>query len=451
MEFLYKYVSSERVLNFPMNPKSFNKALQYYFNLSYHRGVILEGIRLVAYRNMGHFNRAREKCGVPSINKHENIASIHDQMITDQGLEADTTNRRCFDFITWYPWDIYLCLLYAEIEYCKWYSQRLPVLASGPLDAFIKQHPNVIRYLKQYRDKVLHPGKGIDLDASLGKLFDALDLDHISFYGVVVNIQYLIDAHAEAFRRALYFSAIAESYRITAGGPNDRTYLEAYRTGKTAKLETSLEMLSKPLPKAADRPELEGRQTPMQLQSLLLLIDIHARETREQPRWEYPQIVKQARVDCLRCLMRALVLTNEASSYIDLEKLRAIESPDHPDNHDPFECLAGDKVPGTLQETVEWLAPDRVAVALLAEPLRVYLQAVSTGPVLLNEYLDRFVANESVYRALREYRNVMFHVPQKRVNLYRVETELLSGGPGLFPKRLIRPLIDFYMACPGAS
>ena len=91
MEFLYKYVSSERVLNFPMNPKSFNKALQYYFNLSYHRGVILEGIRLVAYRNMGHFNRAREKCGVPSINKHENIASIHDQMITEQ--EKRVNNR----------------------------------------------------------------------------------------------------------------------------------------------------------------------------------------------------------------------------------------------------------------------------------------------------------------------------------------------------------------------
>ena len=254
-----------------MHPKSFNRALGYYVNLSYHRDVILEGIRLVAYRNMGHFNRAREKCGTSSINRQENIASVRDQMIADQGLEADTTNRRFFDFITWYPWDAYLCLLYAEIEYYKWYSKRFPELTCAPLNAFLKQHPRAVRYLKEYRDKVLHPGKDIDLDASLGKFFDALDLDHISFYGIVVNIQHLIDVHADEFRRALYSSAIAEGYRMTAGGPNDRTYLAAYKTGKTVKLETALEMLSKPLTKAADRPELEGRQTPMQPQSLFSL------------------------------------------------------------------------------------------------------------------------------------------------------------------------------------
>ena len=434
-----------------MHPKSFNRALGYYVNLSYQRDVILEGIRLVAYRNMGHFNRAREKCGTSSINRQENIASVRDQMIADQGLEADTTNRRFFDFITWYPWDAYLCLLYAEIEYYKWYSKRFPELTCAPLNAFLKQHPRAVRYLKEYRDKVLHPGKDIDLDASLGKFFDALDLDHISFYGIVVNIQHLIDVHADEFRRALYSSAIAEGYRTTAGGPNDRTYLAAYKTGKTVKLETALEMLSKPLTKAADRPKLEGRQTPMQPQSLFSLIDTHARETGQQPRCEYPWFVKQARVDCLRCLMRALVLTNETSSYIDLEKLRAVEPPDHPDNHDPFEFLAGDKAPRTLQETVEWLAPDRVALALLAEPLRIYGQAASTVPGPRDESLDRFVANESVHRALGEFRNMMFHVPQKRVNLYRVETELLSGGPGLYPKHLIRPLINFYMACPGAN
>ena len=434
---------------FRMNPKLFNQALQYYFNLSYHRGVILEGIRLIAFRNMGHFTRAREKCGTSPIDRHENIGSIRDQMIADQGLQGDTTNGQFFDFITWYPWDVYLCLLYAEIEYYQWYSKRVPELACARLDAFLKQNPNAIRYLKKYRDKVLHPGKSIELDASLGQFFEALDLDHISFYGIVVNIQYLIDAYAEAFRRTLYVSAIAEGYRITAGGPSDRTYLAAYKSGKTAKLEDSLEMLSKLLPKAADRLELEGRQTPMQLQSLLALMDTHAREARERPRREFPGFVKQARVDCLRCLMRALVLTNETSSSIDFEKLRAVEPPDHPDNHDPFAFLSQDRAPRTLQETVEWLAPDRVALALLAEPLRIYRQAAIAVPELSHASLDRFVANESVHRALVEYRNMMFHVPQKRVDLYRVETDLLSGGPDFYPKHLIRPLIDFYMEWPG--
>ena len=43
---------------------------------------------------------------------------------------------------------------------------------------------------------------------------------------------------------------------------------------------------------------------------------------------------------------------------------------------------------------------------------------------------------------LCEYRNMTFHVPQKCVNSYKAETELLSGCLDLGQKILLRPLID---------
>ena len=97
----------------------FDTAVGVYRNLLHHRTVILEGIRLIASRNIIHLTDARTACAARSQSPDEDdwIARVQARMLADQGLDDSKFNRTVIGWATFYPVQVYLALLYAEIEY----------------------------------------------------------------------------------------------------------------------------------------------------------------------------------------------------------------------------------------------------------------------------------------------------------------------------------------------
>ena len=81
-------------------------------------------------------------------------------------------------------------------------------------------------------------------------------------------------------------------------------------------------------------------------------------------------------------LMRSLVLHNEFVNMIDFGKLRGIKTRAELDAHHPLELMDVGNSTVDFQRAQDFIAPVRVGSALLAEPLRLYYQAISEVPAL---------------------------------------------------------------------
>lgn len=92
-------------------------AVRSYRNLFYHRTVLLEGIRRMAMRNMAHLTDAREHCDAhASLEEDDWVPRVQAKMLSDQGLENNELNRTVIEWATFCLLQVYLALLYAEIE-----------------------------------------------------------------------------------------------------------------------------------------------------------------------------------------------------------------------------------------------------------------------------------------------------------------------------------------------
>ena len=54
-------------------------------------------------------------------------------------------------------WDIYLCLLYVELDSYKKQARSTPDLRCPTIDIFLKDNSAFIAWMKSFRDKLLHP------------------------------------------------------------------------------------------------------------------------------------------------------------------------------------------------------------------------------------------------------------------------------------------------------
>ena len=102
--------------------------MKYYAKLRDHRCGITEGIRIIAFRNMDHLSRVGTQLSTTDLADEASRIRIQNKMLEDQGLECSHMNRWLLGMATWVPWEIYMCLLYAEIENYTVISQKLPSL-----------------------------------------------------------------------------------------------------------------------------------------------------------------------------------------------------------------------------------------------------------------------------------------------------------------------------------
>ena len=133
-----------------------------YRNLFHHRSVILEGIRKVAHRNMAHAIDTitlLTEFGISS-DDPDWAKQILSKMLADQGEEDDEPNRLLLWFATYYSMQVYLALLYAEVEFYQKQCRTSGATRDSDLDSYLDAVPDFIDPLRNVRDAFLHPLKG---------------------------------------------------------------------------------------------------------------------------------------------------------------------------------------------------------------------------------------------------------------------------------------------------
>ena len=133
-----------------------------YRNLFHHRSVLLEGIRKVVHRNMAHVSDTitlLEESGITNGNP-DWVKQIHRKMLADQGEEDDEPNRLLLWLATYYSMQVYLALLYAEVEFYQEQCHTSRVTRDSDMDSYLDSVPEFLDALQNVRDVFLHPLKG---------------------------------------------------------------------------------------------------------------------------------------------------------------------------------------------------------------------------------------------------------------------------------------------------
>ena len=71
-------------------------AVNYYRNVLFHRTSMLEGVRLVAFRNVSHLRRTSRRLAVDDADDADAYRALLNGMITDQGMDANDETRWMF-------------------------------------------------------------------------------------------------------------------------------------------------------------------------------------------------------------------------------------------------------------------------------------------------------------------------------------------------------------------
>ena len=412
-----------------------SEVVRFYRNLQHHRSTIMEGVRLIAFRNMNHMFRAMTQLGIQSISNDAEIDAVCDIMFQDQGLDSGINSRNVLEFSTIIPWEAYCYLLYAEMEGYQRASRKNGALKFDPLESFCLTHGDVLDRLNVMRDKVLHPGKRVDLSDAIDDFLDAGSIIDGHYYSTVFQAQNLIDMHLATLRTILA-QQIADGVRPMAEGHDiPQQQLERFQWVRN--------ILSYPLPRIGEDPDEEQDQRPFNMRTWYMLGLYRDYGPREGV--EYPAFLREAKTDCMRMLMRSLVLHNEFIDLIDFGKLRQIKTRAEVDAHHPSELLTAGSFTIGSQRSQDLLSPVRVGSALLVEPLRLYYQAVSEMPALGVAEIEEIVGSGPVPPALRIYRNIVFHLAHESVNPDEIESEYVSEVRPDTTMKLLPHLVRFYM------
>lgn len=401
----------------------------------------MEGIRILALRNISHVRRTVTAVGMNTLGDGRDIDAVYDRMFKDQGMDPEFNSRSVLRFVTGVPLEVYFCLLSVELESYRSASEREPRLVFGPLEEFFQSNETSIQHLNAFRDKILHPSKPVPLDHARDNFMKTAGGVDGHYSSTVFRAQSLIDAYTSWLHQSL-LGVVSEKLFNTIKPPGSRS------DDRLAKLQEARQVLSDPLPRLGRlRDELmdEAVQTPFDLRAWYMH-SFRSLNTQSQDHVQaYPAFVQKAKRDCMRMLLRSLVLSNEYMNLIDVNKLRAIKSRAELDAHNPFDLLVTETPTLTVEQMQNLIAPVRVSIALLAEPLRIYYQAVERVPELRHNAIEEIAGPGPVPPTLRRLRNIVFHVASDNIDPYDTEWEFLSwAGEELDAMRLLPYLFEFY-------
>ena len=425
-------------------------AVKIYQNLFYHRTVILEGIRKIASRNMNHLDNAKMRYGSARIHSNNNwIQCVQKIMLHDQGLEDHPYTYTLLGWATFSPLWVYLALLYAEIEYYQKSCRTSSILSDDVFSAYIDSKAEWISALKGFRNGVLHPSErpytseldflscqeSYNLAPTFQRIFDAyLYRIRVKMVNLLMNILRALPEDQKAACRMLFIDMNfhrMELHRDLQGMEHALNQQEKLfkqleeddispwsptpkqrQTG--AILAECLNVVSPSSPEQQHTFENEEEQSPMYVSVLLPLLE----GKRPQFYGDSRHAVHIAKYIGFynRMIITAAVLLNEVIQG----QLRQIRGNMRGQSEADFQetvCtmheVVGIKVNEILdmglQRANELLAPGRLVVATLHEPLRVYLNVVKDNPSVSNPKLDKW-ATPSRLKILSKFRNSVFHV-----------------------------------------
>lgn len=179
-----------------LNVTALEAATAPYRDALYHRNTFVEGIRQIAVRNLAHRHRVILACGYEKGLTEDGVEAVGARMLEDQGLENSEVNRNTLGIATFVPVQIYLCLLYASVEFYQDKSSTQDIFKDEEMDDCIARRADVIATLGEFRVSFLHPTGNHEIAQ---KAF----LKTKSSYDVAFEIQLVFDACLERTRQRI--------------------------------------------------------------------------------------------------------------------------------------------------------------------------------------------------------------------------------------------------------
>ena len=480
-----------------------NNLMQNYTKLRFHRCAIVEGVRVIAFRNMDHLFTTRVRLQAMDWGDTEAMARVRNKMLEDQGLDQTEANRSALIWASRAAWEIYMCLLYAEIEHYRAVSQKHPHIRHEPLDSYLKSHKALIEHLQSIRDLLLHPLKETSYEDSLRQFRIEASKTAPDTFLALEGLQSLLDEFLESFRGALlasladdtvsqpdaatfeYYRRLKERARVLMDASTGVESVEskegrekwmdqveafdrildqiqghdlapsARQLQRVGRWERIRETLLLPLPKRPYHKSTESVQTQVD-DKLAPIMRLATLATAS--RWPadagtlLPENVVRNRVKIIELLVRSISICNE--SYVAIIADYRSKFPNTSiealfQNEETFHEAMSQVIASELSTNVEQAMVKgslfTVALALLAEPLRIHN---GEGPRRHNSGCDELdaLSSEASLGVLSRLRNTVFHVPHEGADLFKASEDLwrssLSHGEYL---KIVDGLLGFFI------
>ena len=313
-------------------------------------------------------------------------------------------NRLILNWTLWLQWQVYHCLLYAEIESYRKMQDKLESIRYPPLSDFLLENKDAVNSLKNVRHKVLHPQKELDL----GEV-EIMFIKHTArssghSYTFVRDLQ----NHLDGFIGRLEEKVVAR-IRAAYDAPklsNDRTdadILRAQRKLSRFKHEVPLWAF---LPVPSTELPVNRILTFEQLNFWNSALQFGTGEDLTQT---VPECARRAAHGMSLNVLQVYLLTAEliSNETVDDEAISLRPRPGSLENYGVQNYLMHafwqQKV--GMQSTLV-----RIALALLMEPIRIYKDAVQNEPSCRSTAVEDVMPCEDVLSCIRKYRNKVFHV-----------------------------------------
>ena len=427
--------------------------------MSYHRSVVLEGVRRCAMRNRHYWYETMEQLASetgrsPTIGEildrinvrqeqtaqaeFEIVARTSDAFRREAGLE---TPEKGFPFsrahelrrlleprltsqILHSIWDIYLCLLYVELDGYQKHARSTPELRSPTIDTFLKGNRAFIDWLKSFRHKLLPPISeltGQDLADEYVRTLNgssSSELDH------VFTLQGMMDCHLVTVRQGIVrIHGLDWESSHLGTAPPDTNYMNTYQRvglGTFASAPNLSILLCASLASTMMESDSSPDSSPMS------------------------SLTESVRSGLSNMLLRSLILISERVGTVDFVKLFRSDNPDKLSSTQIAELSRDGSVPRSLQESNNILALDRVAVALLHEPIRIYSELAGSSGMCGTKLISGRIPQGKARSALDSFRNVVFHVHPGKNNPDVIESrwlEFIDDYPSI---DLVSALLSFF-------
>ena len=470
-----------------------NHALVQRFERLYdHRTRILEGVRAVAFRNVDHLTRSMKRAAIDRFTNSESIIRVQDLMMRDQGQEPTPMRRWLLGCGTFNAWEIYLFLLFAELEAYRAMRSSFPL---SSLDDLIDRNAPVMDALKTLRDKFLHPTKDIPYEDTLNEYFRAVHRYHPHHYVFANDLQALLDQYLRGLKDHLVDALADELARL----PDHQ--LHAFLTWEASELRSALTRADNAVQREAigtlirDHEEYahsvnldpSRRDTPLDMRQkkrMRRLYSVrktllrtarfpttdHSPTAVQEPFHEklhacipappgeqvvrfyrgslLPQFLHRAQPGLATLPFRSLLLWSESLHETDGILNRTFPGMSHSEILELQDWPTRLPKPATLEEMLaaeQGIAPGMVALAMLAEPLKMYHRVVSRNPGLKIPELEQAVTDDMI-KKLSAFRNAVFHVPDTRVaDPYQLELRLLNTSPMDYYTGLYSGILRFFL------
>lgn len=456
-----------------------------YRDALYHRNIFVEGMRQIAVRNLAHRHRAALACGYVEGSTENGMETVVMKMLEDQRLENSQVNRNFLVIATFVSVEIYLCLLYASIEFYRDVSSKKDFHKDKRMDACLARHAGFVSLLGEFRHSFLHP---VENGESAQRKF----LEIKGLYDVALDIQEGFDAYLEGIRRKATkflrkelaklpeiqrayccyraFPWIAERMAL-CHDPEGMEELKGWMAEHTDRMkqiskvdrlwhpskeeEDSVFRISRCLyeisPSIIERYRIpldsEKNQTPFSSSALVFKLMRQGLE-RGVPRLDlqnrHEAHISRAMYPLSRLLLAVYVLLNESIYTFQAFPRRDVAALDA-----PMISGSGIRRIAGFQRASEFFAPIKIIMALLYEPLRLYRKAAERNSDFRSEVLEEYLAISGREEAHRDFRNSVFHVVANAVEVdHGLSATEVERAFGTYPA-VISELSRLFLRHPG--